>query len=727
MKGDIANMNDLVSIIVPVYNSGRYVKECVLSVLAQTYHRWELLLIDDGSQDTTKDICMQLCEQDSRISLLYREHKGVSAARNVGIEHAKGKYLFFLDSDDAIHPALIETLYGLMEKSRAAVGTELSCHIENDRFPECPDGKPDVEYAQKSTYIENSEAIHTFIWQASEIALNSIGGKMVRRDVLKTVKFNERFSYGEDTLFIYQMLAAGADVIFFPCSWYYYRSHEKSASRKYSIESIQSKYQVWQCIRNYEMKYNRTANAIWCEKIILGRIARWYIESRHKRDKDIKKYVKNLADSERNLSIFSKVDWRTRLWVCSVVYYYPLYWMKDTLLQCLSVWKDVAKKEKVEKCENKRVNCKKSRVGILTFHCADNYGAMLQAYGLKNYLCGKGIKADIVRYEPFFMTGRHWWIPYLPVKEFLHYAGGGWVQNLRMGKGFFIRRRNMKLFREQFLVEKAQRKLYFLKQLETLPYPYYIVGSDQIWNPAITYGLRRAYFGAFSNKRKKKVVAYAASLGSEALPPEYNREFSRLLKYVDTVSVREREAVPYVQKLCKRSVTAVSDPTFLLDKEDWQCIENQPARERYILVYMTEENNNLIDYVKKLARQKGLVIIELRSIAGITDKEFIVDYTAGPAEFLGYIHKADYVVTNSLHGIVFSIIFQKRFMVFQHSELGARINNVLRIHGLEHRLYEKNGLSKIDIDAVINWESVKRCTEECVRASEEFLLKHVGK
>lgn len=318
-------MSDLVSIIVPVYNSGRYVKECVLSVLAQTYHRWELLLIDDGSQDTTKDICMRLCEQDPRISLFCREHKGVSAARNAGIEHAKGKYLFFLDSDDAIHPALIETLYGLMEKSRAAVGTEVLCHIENDRFPKCSDGRPVVENVQKSTYLKNSEAIHAFIWHASKTVFNNIGGKMVRRDALKAVKFDERFSNGEDTLFIYQMLAAGADVIFLPYDWYYYRSHEKNISRKYSIESIQSRYCVLQYIRNHEMRSNRMNNAAQCETILHMMLIQYYIKG--KQSEDIKKYVKALAETEKKNRLFRKVEWPTRLQLFVLFHCYPLYWM----------------------------------------------------------------------------------------------------------------------------------------------------------------------------------------------------------------------------------------------------------------------------------------------------------------------------------------------------------------------------------------------------------------
>lgn len=341
-------MSDLVSIIVPVYNSGRYVKECVLSVLAQTYHRWELLLIDDGSQDTTKDICMRLCEQDPRISLFCREHKGVSAARNAGIEHAKGKYLFFLDSDDAIHPALIDTLYGLMEKSRAAVGTEGLCHIENDRFPKCSDGRPVVENVQKSTYFKNSDALHAFIWRAPETALNSIGGKMIRRDALKAVKFDESFSNGEDTLFIYQVLTAGADVIFLPYSWYYYRSCKKSASKMYSVESIQSRYFVLQYIRNHEIENSRMENAVRCETILLAVLVQCYVEGR--RSEDIKKYVRILTETEKKHRLFCKAGLPIRIQVFLLFRCYPLYWpMHIFLCGCFRLQAYGKKEKSVEK------------------------------------------------------------------------------------------------------------------------------------------------------------------------------------------------------------------------------------------------------------------------------------------------------------------------------------------------------------------------------------------
>ena len=365
-----------------------------------------------------------------------------------------------------------------------------------------------------------------------------------------------------------------------------------------------------------------------------------------------------------------------------------------------------------------------SNVGIITFHCSDNYGAMLQAYGLKRGLSGKGIKADIIRYEPPFMTGRHWWLPYIPVNGVIGCIWVGcqrWRTHLGMGTDFFKLRSSMRNFRERYLIRRSDRKLLFSGQLKMLSYRCYIVGSDQIWNPNITCGLRKVYFGAFENKKKEKVIAYAASLGSAALSQKYDKKFSGLLKYVDVISVREAAAVPYVKRLCRGDVAAVLDPVFLLEEKEWAAIENRPRINQYILVYTTEKNKKLYEYAKKLSQEKGMEVVELRTIRGKREKGFITDDTAGPAEFLGYVHKAAYVVTNSFHGIAFSIIYKKKFLAFPHGSFGTRIENILRIHGLENRIYE----DERSIDDNIDWDEVNRRMQDAVRQSYDFLVKNI--
>ena len=113
-----------ISVIIPVYNTEKYVEECIESVLAQTYTDFELILIDDGSEDNSREICREMGRKDDRIRLIQMEHRGVSAARNAGMDAAVGKYLFFLDSDDMIHPQLLEALYEVHEKNKKVILSE---------------------------------------------------------------------------------------------------------------------------------------------------------------------------------------------------------------------------------------------------------------------------------------------------------------------------------------------------------------------------------------------------------------------------------------------------------------------------------------------------------------------------------------------------------------------------------------------------------------------------
>jgi len=117
-------------------------------------------------------------------------------------------------------------------------------------------------------------------------------------------------------------------------------------------------------------------------------------------------------------------------------------------------------------------------------------------------------------------------------------------------------------------------------------------------------------------------------------------------------------------------------------------------------------------------------VIEVRSSGLSTKAGFTLDSTAGPAEFLGYVHKAEYVVTNSFHGVALSIIFRKRFLAFAHSNLSARLMNILQIHGLEDRICREGEIG--DIDASVDWEQVEQKTAEAMEQSAAFLLKNIS-
>ncbi len=752
-------MGELVSVIIPVYNQEQYVCECIESVLAQTYPDYEILLIDDGSMDKSLEICKDAGKKDKRIRILTQVHSGVSAARNRGIQEARGKYLFFLDSDDLIHPKLLETLCQLQEKNGTvlAAGKFYRAPGGDFRIPE--EWECTQVCAEDSFCIENSRASDYGVFSDREMALYGIGGKMILRTAACKARFNERLTHGEDTMFLYQLIANGADISFLCKPWYYYRQYRENTTNTLSVQACRSVYAVKQYMRDQEIENGRMENAAALEETIVNTMIAWYEIAHDSLNKRLMRYIRFLSAIERdNLSFYRKSKYvRLRFYLLSICPAYELYHVSLNLadmiikmwanlwrikqilgkiklilewlavLICRSMVPDIT--DRFDRYETKEKGSKKemAELGILTFHCADNYGAMLQAYGLKTYLCHNGIRAEIVCYEPPYMTGRHWWFPYVPIEGTLQRRKQvslyEWRNHRRMGKDFFRLRANMRRFRRRYLVKGGFRRILFSERLRYLRYPCYIVGSDQIWNPDITCGFRKPYFGAFKNRWKKKVVAYAASIGGAALPDRYDKEFSELLKHVDVISVREEGAIPYIKRFYGGNVCAVMDPVFFLRKREWEQIENQPEQEGYILVYTTEANQRLVEYVKMLSEEKELPVIELRIKAGNPETGFHMEYTAGPAEFLGYIHKAEYIITSSFHMIAFSILYEKQFLVFAHSHLGERTQNLLHVHGLEGRMYREDGSS--DIDAPIDWHEVKKRTEKQVQISEDFLKRNI--
>lgn len=365
------------------------------------------------------------------------------------------------------------------------------------------------------------------------------------------------------------------------------------------------------------------------------------------------------------------------------------------------------------------------RTGIITFHCADDFGAMLQAYGLLKWLHLQGIDAELVKYDPFYMTGRYWWIPYIPAKRVNTVILGamrGFRRNLNIWKKIRNQKRNMKEFRRKYLEVRGVR-FWWTWQLRFLKYDCYVLGSDQIWNPEITYGVRKAYFGAFQNKYKKRVVAYAASIGGEENDRKYDAEFGECLKSVDVISLREQLSAPYIEKRFHRKTVTVTDPVLFLPQEQWQEIETDVKENGFILFYETEQNPSMRAYASRLSADKNLKVIELKYRKVRHDKVFQVDYSAGPSEFLGYIHKAAYVITNSFHATAFSIIYKKQFVTFLHKSRGARLSNLLGLLELNSRMADGN--EAIDIDQYIDWSQVEMHIKQLTAQSGSYLLNNL--
>lgn len=149
-------MYDLVSVVVPVYNVKHYLKKCIDSILDQTYHSLQIILVDDGSTDGCSQICDSYSKKDIRIEVIHQKNQGLSSARNTGLQNATGKYICFIDSDDWIHPEYIAYLKRAIEENN----TEVSCCYYTRVFSVNQKEQPHLHYnsilLNHNEYIEQS-------------------------------------------------------------------------------------------------------------------------------------------------------------------------------------------------------------------------------------------------------------------------------------------------------------------------------------------------------------------------------------------------------------------------------------------------------------------------------------------------------------------------------------------------------------------------------------------
>lgn len=319
-------MTELISIIVPIYNTKNYLERCVRSVLEQTYPHFELLLVDDGSEDGSAEECRALCRLDGRLRLLARVHAGVSAARNAGIEAARGKYLFFLDSDDTLHPRLLEALVELCETTGAALATELYRHIDGTAPQEYMESlDPNEKEGWSYTYMKKDEAIRQFSSRENGYNFQGIGGKMVRRGEVGELRFDEGRGNGEDTIFVYEFLSGGRDAVLLWERWYDYWTNAASASRQLSVQACRDMYSCADYIFARELERGREEGARFWAQVISARLRRQYVRSWKEGNGEVSAFVRSLARRLGGSAQFALLAPRER-WKHALAFRcYPLY------------------------------------------------------------------------------------------------------------------------------------------------------------------------------------------------------------------------------------------------------------------------------------------------------------------------------------------------------------------------------------------------------------------
>ena len=357
------------------------------------------------------------------------------------------------------------------------------------------------------------------------------------------------------------------------------------------------------------------------------------------------------------------------------------------------------------------------KIGILTFHCAHNYGAVLQCYATQEFLRSKGYDVEIINYRPKYLLQ-----PYLLFNIRRIISRNPILMLKKVIKEiltFHIRYKRWKGF-EKFINNRLILSEWVEKTSISSKYDIYIVGSDQIWNNGIT-NRDDIYFCKFPfEKGCKKYISYAASM--EATTLDKNALYKNLLNDFDAISVREKNIQNLLTPYTNLPIQHVLDPTLMVSPKIWDSLPSKSDnKDKYVVVYQVAENPNTIRIAEHIAKQIGTKVKIL--VAWIGRNSSIKFQDATPEEFVNTIRNAACVVTTSFHGTAFSLIFNRPFYTIKLSNSGnTRSTSLLKSISLEDRLI---GINDFPSFSDIDYNNVNNKLEILRKESQEFLLRNL--
>lgn len=382
------------------------------------------------------------------------------------------------------------------------------------------------------------------------------------------------------------------------------------------------------------------------------------------------------------------------------------------------------------------------KIGILTQPIHINYGGTLQAYALQKTLNDMGHEAWLVRREPYQKRNLDYWIRTNLgniVRFLLHQPLRRWTW---LGPKPSPRRevveKNIQAFTNKWINPKTEYiysteglKSDFLNQ----GYDAYIVGSDQVWRPRYNDTNQTNFWLDFLGSDNKVLrISYAASFGTEnwEYKGKLHRTCCKLAHRFDSISVREESGVELLRKYFGiDNAVHVLDPTLLLQKEDYENLiysDKNSDSGKTLMSYLLDFKEENIQLTAKIAKEKEL------KVKAIRPKKKKVEYHAGDnaenyvippiEEWLCGIKDAECVITDSFHGTVFSIVFNKPFVTLGNKIRGtARLESLLKMFGLEERFVISGDTDEVKsiMDKHVNWDAVNKRREELRGQSIEFL------
>lgn len=364
------------------------------------------------------------------------------------------------------------------------------------------------------------------------------------------------------------------------------------------------------------------------------------------------------------------------------------------------------------------------KLGLLTFHTAANYGAALQAYAFEKFLRDKGYDCEYINYvnasraHEYSMS----WHIYDCLKRGKFTSAAAYLAGSPFMK---LRKMRFDKFYKRYL-RQTEKVYHSSKEAEVLndQYDYFIVGSDQVWNP-VCNGDDAAFLLDFVKDSKKR-ISYSPSFGMTEVDDAHIRVFSDNLKKFAHIGVRETVGQKIVQELTGREATLCLDPVLLLTKEQWNDImPKKRTSERFIFSY-TNRDSQTRDFFKTgyiLNGRKHYVLSRYTKPNDFINSQVRVKYCMSPQEFLWVVNNAEMVVSASFHCIAMSIILNRQFVAITTGDEGKdeRLLNLLRTLGLQDRVL-KEGMTAEDVNAPIDYKVVNERIEQMKKQSMDYIL-----
>lgn len=310
---------------------------------------------------------------------------------------------------------------------------------------------------------------------------------------------------------------------------------------------------------------------------------------------------------------------------------------------------------------------KKTKVGILTFHNEINHGSYLQCYALFRSLKNLGYNVEIINYKNFI----YWLKEY---KVFLV------TKNI---KTFINNLKKIRKFEKAYKKFELKKLLFTHREVQKKYYDVVLIGSDEVWsfnNPLLNYD--PIYFG--HNLNANKIVAYATSFGNSSLEDVISQDAVDGLKKFNAISVRDENSQQIIKKILGYKPEIVLDPTFLYN---FKGEEIEPPYKNYILVYAAIPEQKYVEKLKEFGKKQNKKLVSIAYKNNWCDVNVIA---LDPFEWLGYFKNADYIITSTFHGTIYSIIYRKQFTVIPQKDKRNKIISFTNLLPFENVLTDGN-------------------------------------